>query len=187
MRKLLYAGAIAIGLLASGCGGAANEDAANPAAANETSPETSASEYPSGSASPGYSASPTSAVQQTPTGPARIDTASTSLGTVLVGVEGRTVYLFTADKNGQPTCNGACAAAWPPVLTNGAPQGGTGVRANLLGTVKRADGMTQVTYNKHPLYYYAKDQKAGDVTGQDVKDFGGEWHAVTPEGKKAKH
>jgi predicted lipoprotein with Yx(FWY)xxD motif len=186
MRKLLYAGAIAVTMLASGCGGA-DEKAANPAAANEpneTSPEASPSEYTSGMTSP--AASPTSPIQQTPTGPARIDAASTSLGTVLVGLEGRTVYLFTADKQGQPTCTDACAAAWPPVLTLGTPQAGTGVRANLLGTVKRADNTTQVTYNKHPLYYYAGDQKAGDVKGQDLKDFGAEWYAVTPEGKKAK-
>ncbi|TQS18325.1 hypothetical protein FLX08_25345 [Microbispora hainanensis] len=115
-----------------------------------------------------------------------MDAASTSLGTVLVGVEGRTVYLFTKDKGGTSACTQACAAAWPPVLTVGPPQAGTGVHANLLGTLHREDGSTQVTYNKHPLYYYSKDQKAGDVLGNGVKDFGGEWYAVTPEGKKVK-
>ncbi|MBP2707525.1 hypothetical protein JOL79_27450 [Microbispora sp. RL4-1S] len=190
MRKLLYAGAVLAALLASGCGGTDEKDAANPVAADEpteSAPETTPSEYASGMVTPGATGAPTSPVQQAPTGPARIDAANTSLGSVLTGVDGRTVYLFTADKNGQSACNAACAAAWPPVLTMGAPQAGAGVKGALLGTLKRQDGGTQVTYNRHPLYYFAKDQKAGDVTGQGVKDFGGEWFAVTPEGKKAKH
>ncbi len=188
MRKLLYAGAVAISLLAAGCGGAGDDASrvANDQLNESQTPEPS--EHPSGTtpSATGYSASPTSPVQASPTGPARIDAAPTSLGSVLVGVEGRTVYLFTKDKGGASACTQACAAAWPPVLTAGAPQAGTGVHANLLGTIHREDGTTQVTYNKHPLYYYAKDQKAGDVLGQDLKDFGGEWYAVTPEGKKAK-
>ena len=187
MRKLLYAGAVAISLLAAGCGGA-GDDASRVAhnQLNESqTPEPD--ESPTGTTpSAGVPASPTSPIQVSPSGPARIDAASTSLGTVLVGVEGRTVYLFTKDKGGVSTCTKACAAAWPPVLTAGTPQAGTGTRADHLGTIRREDGSTQVTYNKHPLYYYAKDQKAGDVLGQDLHDFGGEWYAVTPEGKKAK-
>ncbi|MEV4296598.1 COG4315 family predicted lipoprotein [Microbispora rosea] len=189
MRKLLYAGAVAISLLAAGCGGAGDEGAsrvANDQLNESQTPEPSENTSETTPSATGYSASPTSPVQASPTGPARIDAAPTSLGSVLVGVDGRTVYLFTKDKGGASACTQACAAAWPPVLTAGAPQAGTGVHANLLGTLHREDGTTQVTYNKHPLYYYAKDQKAGDVLGEDVKDFGGEWYAVTPEGKKAK-
>ncbi|MEZ0074099.1 hypothetical protein [Planotetraspora sp. GP83] len=189
MKKLLCAGAVTIGLLASGCGGADEKNAASPVAADEynaspTEPMMSPSE--TAMTSPGYPASPTSPLLLSPTGPARIDVAETKLGKVLVGLEGRTLYLFTKDTNGKSTCVGACATAWPPVLTLGRPQAGTGVRADLIGGFKREDGMTQVTYNHHPLYYYAKDEKAGDTKGQGVKDFGGEWYAVTPEGKKAK-
>ncbi|WP_182887421.1 hypothetical protein [Microbispora sp. H10885] len=188
MRKLLYAGAVALSLLAAGCGGAGDTEA-NRVANDRVEEPTPAepSEYPSGTVAPstGVPATPTSPVQATPTGPARLDAASTSLGTVLAGVDGRTVYLFTKDKGGVSACTQACAAAWPPVLTAGTPQPGSGVRADLLGTIKRPDGGSQVTYNKHPLYYYAKDRKAGDVTGQNVRDFGGEWYAVTPEGKRA--
>ncbi|WP_433498294.1 COG4315 family predicted lipoprotein [Sphaerimonospora sp. CA-214678] len=189
MRKLLYAGMIMIGLLASGCGSAEEPNAAKPAAADEHLTEPSETPYESGSATPepGTPASPTSSVMATPTGPAKVDVAQTSLGTILVGTEGRTLYLFTEDKKDKSTCSAACAAAWPPALTLGTPQAGTGVNASMLGTLKREDGATQITYNKHPLYYYAKDQKAGDTAGQDVKDFSGEWYAVTPEGKKAKH
>jgi predicted lipoprotein with Yx(FWY)xxD motif len=189
MRKLLYAGAVVVGLLAAGCGGAETQDAEGRVAADDTvTPEASPTDYAPGMTPPGtgYSPSPTSPIMVTPTGPTTIAAAQTDLGAVLVGVENRTVYLFTKDKNGQTTCTGACATAWPPVLTAGNPVAGTGVKAHLLGTIKRDDGGTQVTYNKHPLYYYAKDQKAGDTLGQDVKDFGGEWYAVTPEGKRAK-
>ncbi|MEU7691015.1 hypothetical protein OHB01_06975 [Microbispora hainanensis] len=188
MRKLLYAGAVAISLLAAGCGGAGDDASrvANDQLNESQTPEPSENQPETTPSATDYPASPTSPVQASPTGPARIDTASTSLGTVLVGIEGRTVYLFTKDKGGTSACTQACAAAWPPVLTVGAPQAGTGVHPNLLGTLHREDGTTQVTYNKHPLYYYSKDQKAGDVLGNDVKDFGGEWHAVTPEGKKVK-
>ncbi|MDI9580614.1 MAG: hypothetical protein QM207_07920, partial [Thermobispora sp.] len=173
MRKLLFVGAIAAGLLVSGCGGA--EQKSTPVAANEvnqTSPgelsPTATEMSPEISPSP---MSPASPAQATPTGPAKIDVAQTRFGPVLVGEGGRTVYMFTKDKNGQPTCVDACAAAWPPVLTLGQPQAGPGVKADLLGTVQRPDGTTQVTYNKHPLYYYAKDQQPGDLTGHDVDDF----------------
>ncbi|MFC0861881.1 hypothetical protein ACFHYQ_06195 [Sphaerimonospora cavernae] len=189
MRKLLYAGVITVGLLASGCGSAEEHDNAAQPAANEHYTEPSETPYESGSATPesGAPASPTSPVMATPTGPAKIDVAQTSLGKILVGIEGRTLYLFTEDKKDKSACSAACAAAWPPALTLGQPQAGTGINGSLLGTIKREDGGTQITYNKHPLYYYAKDQKAGDTAGQNVKDFGGEWYAVTPEGKKAKH
>jgi predicted lipoprotein with Yx(FWY)xxD motif len=188
MKKLLCAGAVMAGLLASGCGG--TDNSSSPVAADEynaspTSPATP-TEGETGMMSPGYSASPTSPIMMAPTGPAKIDVAETKLGKVLVGLEGRTLYLFTKDKAGTSMCTGACATAWPPALTLGAPTAGTGVKPELLKTIKRDDGMTQVVYNGHPLYYYAKDEKAGDVKGQDVKDFGGEWYAVTPEGKKAK-
>jgi predicted lipoprotein with Yx(FWY)xxD motif len=186
MKKLLCAGAVMAGLLASGCGGAANNS--SPVAADEynTSPTTPATPTEGEMGSPGYSPSPTSPIMLPPTGPARIDVGQTSLGKILVGIEGRTLYLFTKDQNGQTMCTGACATAWPPVLTMGKPVAGTGVKAEMLGTIKREDGMTQVTYNKHPLYYYAKDQKAGDTKGHKIRDFGGEWFAVMPEGKKAK-
>ena len=65
----------------------------------------------------------------------------------LVGAGGRTLYLFEGDKNGKPSCLGACATAWPPYLAAAAPQARSGVNPALLGTVHRSDGTTQVTYN----------------------------------------
>ena len=91
------------------------------------------------------------------------------------------IYLF--DKEGGPKseCYGECAAAWPPVLTEGEPRAGAGTKAGLLGTTERDDGGTQVTYNGHPLYYYAHEGP-GEVTCHDVDEFGGLWLVVDPAG-----
>jgi predicted lipoprotein with Yx(FWY)xxD motif len=89
--------------------------------------------------------------------------------------------LFEKDKNGKSACDGACATAWPPLLTNGDPTPGPGVNASLLGTTTRSDGTTQVTYHGWPLYYYAADKAPGDITGQNVDSFGAEWYVIGTE------
>ena len=104
------------------------------------------------------------------------------LGQILVDADGNTVYLFEADEGTKSTCDGACAQAWPPVLTKGDPGAGTGADASLLGTTKRSDGSTEVTYAGHPLYYYAGDQAPGDTNGNNLDQFGAEWYALTPTG-----
>ena len=78
----------------------------------------------------------------------------------------------------------ACAEAWPPVLTAGNPVAGAGVRASLLGTTERTDGRTQVTYNGHPLYFYAHEGKH-EVECHNVFLNGGTWYAVQPDGNAA--
>jgi predicted lipoprotein with Yx(FWY)xxD motif len=105
-------------------------------------------------------------------------------GKFLVDAQGRTMYLFEADKSGTSTCNGACAAAWPPVIVTGSPQAGGGVDQALLGTVKRDDGTMQLTYNHHPLYYFAADTGAGQDKGQGSKQFGAGWYVVNAKGSK---
>lgn len=107
------------------------------------------------------------------------------LGRYLTDSRGRAVYLFLADEQGanRSACHGPCATAWPPVLTEGAPVAGEGARERLLGTIQRADGQTQVTYNGWPLYYYIQDQAAGDVKGQGVVGFGAPWYVVAPNGE----
>ena len=102
-----------------------------------------------------------------------------ALGQFLVGEDGMTLYLFTNDSENTSNCNGGCATNWPPLLS-GAPMAGDGVDAGLLGTTERTDGTTQVTYNGLPLYYFASDQSAGDITGQGV---GGVWYVVSAEGE----
>jgi predicted lipoprotein with Yx(FWY)xxD motif len=108
----------------------------------------------------------------------------TKLGTVLVTGSGRTLYLFEQDKGTASTCYGACASLWPPLLTGGRAQAGKGVSAARLGTTRRKDGRREVTYAGHPLYLYAGDHKPGDVTGQDLNQFGAKWYVLAPNGRK---
>src|SRR5439155_23295538 len=88
----------------------------------------------------------------------------TAVGKVLVAANGRTLYLFTADKGKRSTCYGQCAGYWPPLLAS-KPSVGTGLKSSMLGTTKRKDGKLQVTYGGHPLYYFVQDKKAGPVKG----------------------
>ena len=107
-----------------------------------------------------------------------------NVGNGLVDGQGRTLYLFEADKGPMSTCNGACASLWPPDMTSGKPKAGPGVDAAKLGTTKRSDGTLEVTYNGHPLYRYAPDTKAGQDTGQGLNQFGAKWYVLAASGSK---
>jgi predicted lipoprotein with Yx(FWY)xxD motif len=108
---------------------------------------------------------------------------STAVGKVLVGANGHTLYLFTADKDAKSVCYGQCATYWPPLIA-GKPTAGAGLIASRLGTTKRKDGKLQVTYSGHPLYYFALDKKAGAIKGQGYVHFGGTWWTVSAAGAK---
>jgi predicted lipoprotein with Yx(FWY)xxD motif len=98
-------------------------------------------------------------------------------GRVLADGRGYTLYIYVPDHRGRSQCYGLCAQAWPPLTLPagvGRPVAGPGVRAALLGTVRRADGARQVTYNGWPLYLYESDHKPGQVTGQ-AEDMGLWW------------
>jgi predicted lipoprotein with Yx(FWY)xxD motif len=127
----------------------------------------------------GFTAVATSATSK----PATLKTGSTSVGRIVVDGKSHTLYLFEKDKHGKSACSGACAANWPPLLTKGTPKAGTGAKASLLGTTKRSDGTTQVTYNKHPLYTFVADKgKRGSTQGQGIDAFGAKWYVVTAKG-----
>ena len=127
----------------------------------------------------------TAAVASSKGSPATIKTRHTSLGTVLVDAKGRTAYLFEKDKKGKSACSGACAKAWPPVLTSGKPKAAGSAVASRLGTTKRSDGTTQVTYAGHPLYLFIMDKnKPGSTKGEGIDAFGAEWYVVGTNGKK---
>jgi predicted lipoprotein with Yx(FWY)xxD motif len=106
------------------------------------------------------------------------------LGKILVNAQGRTLYLFKKDTGTKSTCNGACAAAWPPLRATGKPVVGKGATASKARTSARSDGKPQVVYNGHPLYTYVDDKKPGDTHGQGIKEFGALWYAVSPAGKQ---
>ena len=100
------------------------------------------------------------------------------LGQFLVDSKGMTLYMFTNDTEGVSNCSGQCATNWPP-LTVAIPDlvgGGPGVSGEL-GTIERADGTHQVTYNGMPLYYWKDDAAPGDTLGQGVGDV---WFVVPP-------
>lgn len=102
------------------------------------------------------------------------------LGSVLVDSEGMTVYLYTPDEGGtESTCYGGCEAVWAPVLAEGKPTAGEGAMSSDLGTTKRKDGSTQVTYNGHPVYTFTGDEAPGEANGQELE---GTWFALDEAG-----
>ncbi|HWL97307.1 MAG TPA: hypothetical protein VNP20_08175 [Nocardioidaceae bacterium] len=107
-----------------------------------------------------------------------LKTASSQFGRILVDDEGMTLYMFDPDKQGKSTCAGQCLEAWPPF--EGPATAGKGVDDSMLGTTKAPDGSTMATYNDWPLYYWFKDKKPGDVTGQAVEDV---WWVMGPDGR----
>jgi predicted lipoprotein with Yx(FWY)xxD motif len=113
---------------------------------------------------------------------ASVSTASGADGKYLVGPSGRALYLWVADPSGKSVCAGACAKFWPPLLTKSAPSAAGGVTAGHLGTITRSNGSTQVTYDGHPLYYFALDTSSGSVKGQGSDNFGAKWWLVAPSG-----
>lgn len=90
-----------------------------------------------------------------------------TMGSVLVGPTGMTLYVFTRDKVGMSNCSGPCATNWPPLLVTGEPVAPPGLSGSL-GTITRTDGTMQVTFNGMPLYYWARDMKPGDTAGHQV-------------------
>lgn len=112
-------------------------------------------------------------------------------GTLIAGANNRTLYVLTADEKSTSaheklsTCYGGCAAVWPPVLASGTPAVAGKANASLLGLSTRREGSKQVTYNGLPLYYYAADTKAGQATGNHLKDSFGLWVGILASGKLA--
>ena len=109
---------------------------------------------------------------------------------IVVDANGLTLYMFSQDAHGKATCVGDnpapdCEKVWPPLVAEGKLKGGAGIDKSLLGTTRRADGKTQVTYNDHPLYYFAgygdtpADKKPGDDNGQA---FFSVWWVLSPKG-----
>jgi predicted lipoprotein with Yx(FWY)xxD motif len=168
MRGSKMAGSVlALGVLAAACGsgGGGAGGSSAPAA-------------PGGG---GYGALQSSAPQPPARSPAAaaVNAKKLGLGTIVVDGKGMTLYMFGKDKGGKSSCDGACATAWPPLLTSGKPMPGSGVKESLLGTTRRSDGSTQVTYNNWPLYYFVKDKAPGETAGQNVDAFGAEWYVLS--------
>lgn len=133
-----------------------------------------------GGAYPATSGEPSAAPSASPAaGEARTVEAvrDATLGAYLIGVGGRTLYVYAEDSPGTSACNGDCATSWPPFTLDAgeAVVAGSGV-AGTFATITRADGATQVTYGGAPLYYFSGDTAEGDTNGQGL---GGVW-SVAP-------
>jgi predicted lipoprotein with Yx(FWY)xxD motif len=120
--------------------------------------------------------SSTTAGGSAPAGTTELKVADSSLGTIVVDGEGRTLYLFTADQGTTSACTGGCASAWPALV---APATASSEITGTLGKAMQAGGDEQVTLNGHLLYYYAADAAPGATSGQGV---GGKWFVVDPSG-----
>jgi predicted lipoprotein with Yx(FWY)xxD motif len=170
MTRFLTIAALVAGVLVAGCGGDDDDDAS---ASGDTTAATEAAAAPTTEP-----AAPASAG-----GGTTIKTADSQFGDVLFDGEDQAIYYFDKESGSKSECYGACAGAWPPVLTEGAPKAAAGAQAGLLGTTQRDDGTTQITYDGHPLYYYAHEGP-GQVLCHNVEEFGGLWLAVQPNGER---
>jgi predicted lipoprotein with Yx(FWY)xxD motif len=164
-KKLGLIGLATVALILAACNAGTGAGSATASASASASAAASASASASGGGGSLY----------------QISVGQTSLGSVLTGPDGKTLYLFTKDSAGKSACTGDCATNWPPltVPSGQSATAGEGVTGTL-GTITRDDGSTQVTIADHPLYYYAPDKAAGDTNGQGKNDV---WFAVTPTGE----
>ena len=113
---------------------------------------------------------------------ATVGTASTSLGTVLVTSDGHTLYMLSGATTSKPLCTtSACTSNWPPLWSAAKPTVSGSAKSSLVNWFKRG-GRWQVTYDGHPLYTFVGDTKAGQVTGEGIKDGSSTWTAVSPSG-----
>lgn len=159
------------GSLIKEAGGSEGKDATATTAAGGTT----------GSGGYGAGAKGTTSTAKAGTG-ALVGTAKSSLGDVLADAKGLTLYGFTADVGGKPSCYDACATAWPPMLVDSADLP-AGLDPKVFSVVKRTDGTFQLKAGDWPLYRFGGDAAKGDVNGQGS---GGKWFATAPDGKLVK-
>jgi predicted lipoprotein with Yx(FWY)xxD motif len=170
-------------LLVAGCASKKSNSASSSSAPATTAAAAAAATAPSAAATSAAAAAGSGAAAgasaAAPAGPAAVDVKTGPLGAYLTDATGHTLYLYAPDTTSASTCYGKCVAFWPAFLTSAPPQAGSGADASLLGTSKRTDGTTQVTYMGHPLYFFKGDKAAGDTSGQGKE---GTWFVLNPAG-----
>jgi predicted lipoprotein with Yx(FWY)xxD motif len=172
LRSLLSIAAVSAALAAvvaiSGCGGGGGSQATAMGSGGSAAGAATAAATTSNAAGPTSSAGST------------VNVGNTGLGKVLVDNQGRTLYLFEADKTNMSNCSGACSTIWPAYMSSGKATAGNGVNAGMIASTAQG----QVTYNGHPLYTYVGDQKPGDTMGEGLDQFGAKWYVLNPAGDK---
>ncbi|HEY2054098.1 MAG TPA: hypothetical protein VGH14_09205 [Solirubrobacterales bacterium] len=183
--------AVVAGVVVAGCGGGSSStttaESAEPTNAESAGAAESSNKPSSGKEE--AAAKPAAETEPEAKGtPVSLGEAA-SVGQILVDEEGMTLYYFQKDQkgSGKSKCEGACAEAWPPLITKGEPVAMKGVKSAMLGTIERSDGTTQVTYAGWPLYTFVEDKKPGEDNGTDSKAFGASWYPLHSNGKKGGH
>ena len=133
------------------------------------------------SATGGSSSTPASSSSPAAAAAGSLKTATVGGATVLTNAKGFTLYSFAPDTPTTSNCNGTCATNWPPVQGPATAPGVTGT----FGTIKRADGSVQATFDGHPLYAFAGDTAPGQNKGNGLNAAGGLWHQITTSGSAA--
>ena len=179
-RSLLLPSLVAMAAIVTACSSGGGATTAPSVAAPSAAPssEAPASVAPSESAAASPAASPAA-------GAVSLALADSTFGKIIVDGAGKTLYMFTPDEGGTPTCLGDCAGNWPALKADDVAQVsvGAGLDASKLSVVDRTDGGKQVKYGEYPLYYFAKDAAAGDVNGQGAAD---KWYVVGADGEPIK-
>jgi predicted lipoprotein with Yx(FWY)xxD motif len=176
-RSLLVAVTAGAALLAA-CGSsstnsASTQPASTQPAATQPASTQPAAPYPAATAAPASSEAPPSSGEAVPA-----KTATTPLGTILVTDKGLTIYAFTPDAAGKPTCTGGCAQAWPPVMVKDANLP-AGLDAKLFSVYEGPEGSYQLKAGKWPLYTFSGDAAPGQTNGQGTA---AKWYVVSPTG-----
>jgi predicted lipoprotein with Yx(FWY)xxD motif len=109
-----------------------------------------------------------------------VKVADNELGQLLVDADGRTMYGFTKDADGTPTCVDGCSSAWPPVLVDASIDLTTLPESGSFSIVDRPDGTVQLKAGKWPLYYFSGDTAGGETNGQGSS---GNWFVVGADAK----
>jgi predicted lipoprotein with Yx(FWY)xxD motif len=167
MFRILATAAVAASLVLAACGDEEDDDSGSQAAA----PEQTTTEPAPGDDKPAEKPARPAKSEKPGT---EITVSSSQFGDVIFDGSNQAIYLFDKETSSTPECYGDCAAAWPPVLTEGEPVASGAAQQKLLGTTERDDGSTQVTYAGQPLYYYAHEGP-GEVLCHNVSEFGGLW------------
>ena len=162
MLRFALAALVAAATLLAGCG---EESVAPPPAAAPAQAAATADDAPAASARTGR----------------RVRAFRSQFGTIVGDRRRLAFYFFDKEKRGRSECYGACARAWPPVLTKGRPVALAGIPQRLLGTTRRRGGARQLTYRGRPVYYYVADGP-GRVLCHNVREFGGLWLVLRPNG-----
>jgi predicted lipoprotein with Yx(FWY)xxD motif len=135
----------------------------------------------SGSGSGSAASSPAAAPVKVSTSAAGLKSVTTKGGSqVLTTAQGFTVYMFAIDTPSKSNCDASCLAFWPALT--GMPSG-SGLTGKF-GTITGTGGITQATYDGHPLYLFTLDKQPGQIKGNGLNENGGPWFALTPSGAK---